>query len=74
MRQEYDLGNTQGKHILRCGSCGREFHDSLMRQCPKEPGKQICMYCCGGCRAAFRDGSGWRCREFQREGARREGA
>ena len=74
MRTDYQTGKAQGTRIHNCGLCGRQFYESLLRECPERKGRRICMYCCGGCRAAFRDGSGWRCREFQREGARREGA
>ena len=62
MRNEYNLSVSQGTHILRCQRCGKKYYDSLIRECPKEPGRKYCMYCCGSCSEAYRDGSGWGCR------------
>lgn len=74
MRSDYNMAQGQGKHILRCQRCGKQYYDSLIRECPKEPGLKYCMYCCGSCSEAFRDGSGWGCRGYERGEARREGA
>ena len=66
MRRDYNLSGKQEGHIIRCGGCGRNWHDSLVRECPLEPGRMSCMYCCGECAQSYRDGSGWGCRQFSR--------
>lgn len=31
---------------IKCGVCGRSWHDSAAGECPLKPDHFICMYCC----------------------------
>ena len=69
MRSDYQTGKAQGGRIHNCGYCGRQWYESLLRECP-ERGRKICLYCCRHCRHSFRDMAGWGCRKISRRKAK----
>lgn len=56
-------------HRMVCEACGREWHEDLVRECPKKPGHYICRYCCVKCKWVVFGCVGWGCRAYRREGS-----
>lgn len=54
-------------HRRACEACGKEWHEDLVRECPKKRGHFICRYCCVKCKWVELGGVGTGCRAFIKE-------
>lgn len=62
MRTEYNEGKQQVSRRVLCHVCGRQYHDSVVGECPEREGRHVCMYCCRMCGNHYRAQMGQGCR------------
>lgn len=70
MRSKFDLAAAQSTHVHNCGWCGKQWYESLLRECPERGGRRVCLYCCRICSNSYRDMAGQGCRPLDK--ARKE--
>lgn len=49
---------------ILCEACFKNYHDSVIRECPKKKGHYICMYCCRKCKRRYAAEPGEGCKAF----------
>lgn len=54
-------------HRMVCEACGNEWHEGLVRECPKKRGHYICRYCCFRCKWVKKVGGMTGCAAFERK-------